>query len=251
MRLHKALLKEDPRLAFQSLLDSLGDTPRPNIVARDVVPRPRPGCTCWFVKIRPQRDARRIALTTTRASCSRGDEWKRSARCVARLSGAMTSVLRDLHMPGLDGFDVIREIPARERLHGEHLRELSRCRALARSGSRAVPRSWNGRLSNEAHQHCRLWVAIGNLVAGGPPRAPPADMSGPVAGAGPRVSGPFDPREFPLLDRRYFSRRAAPARHSSKESASCYRRHCRWNWLGRRWHSAKARRRASGTSPTS
>ncbi len=61
-------------------------------------------------------------------------------------------LLLDIHMPELDGFQVVRAIRERERTAGGHLPVIALTRALAERGPREMPAGRHGRVPHQAVQ---------------------------------------------------------------------------------------------------
>ena len=91
---------------------------------------------------------------------------------------AFDLLLLDIHMPGLDGFQVIRKIRERERAAGGHLPVIALTASAAEGGSRSIDRGRHGRLPPQAHplRHAELLAAIDRVIAShGTSRAAPPD----------------------------------------------------------------------------
>jgi two-component system sensor histidine kinase/response regulator len=121
VRIQKPLIKEDLCRAFQRFSDSPGRTPRTDIVARNELR----SANALSLRVLVCEDNDLNAMLVEELLRRRGHHAHVVMNGTAVLAGLEAQdydvLLLDLHMPGLDGFDVIREIRARERIRGGHL----------------------------------------------------------------------------------------------------------------------------------
>ena len=89
--------------------------------------------------------------------------------------GAFDLLLLDVHMPELDGFQVVQAVRARERIAGGHLPVIAlTARSRNEDRERCLAAGMDDFLAKPI-QTASLWAAIGRLVAA----RPPADRPGP------------------------------------------------------------------------
>lgn len=98
----------------------------------------------------------------------RGDDALEAAE-----AGTFDLLLLDLHMPGADGFEVIRRIRERERVTGGHLPTIAlTARSRAEDRDRCLAAGMDEFLAKPIHANA-LWVAIEQVTSGPRQRASP------------------------------------------------------------------------------
>ncbi len=150
VRLRKPLIKEDLRLAIQRLLDPPSPQGGTERVAQPEVRSP----SAFALRVLVCEDDQVNAILIEELVRRRGHH----AHVVDNGNDVLSSLdaesydllFLDLHMPGLDGFQVVREIRAREQLRGGHLpvvaltalsrdRDRERCLAAGMDGFLTKP----------------------------------------------------------------------------------------------------------------
>ena len=105
----------------------------------------------------------------------RGDDALEAAE-----AGTFDLMLLDLHMPGADGFEVIRRIRERERMTGGHLPTIAlTARSRAEDRDRCLAAGMDEFLAKPIHANA-LWVAI-ERVTSGPRQRADAEMGSKLA----------------------------------------------------------------------
>ena len=200
VRLQKPLIKEDLCRAFQRFLDSPGPTPRADIVAHGEARSTEAHSLRVLVCEDNDLNAMLVEELLRRQGhyahvVSDGD-----AVLAVLEAPDYDLLLLDLHMPGLDGFDVIREIRARERIRGGHLPVIAlTARSRDSDRERCLAAGMDGFLTKPIN-NADFSAALSHLSPRGVSRRQPVAMAVPPAAAGLRPSGPEHPPEVPLLD---------------------------------------------------
>ena len=176
LRLRKPLIKEDLRLAIQRLLDPPSPESRTELVAQPDVR----SSSAFALRVLVCEDDQVNAILIEELVRRRGHH--------AHVVGNGNDVLRrleaedydlvflDLHMPGLDGFQVIGEVRAREQVRGGHLPVIA-LTALSRDRDRerCLAAGMDGFLTKPIHSG-EFSASIARFFpeAVWPERAPPA-----------------------------------------------------------------------------
>ncbi len=150
VRLRKPLIKEDLRLAIERLLEP----PSPESRAELVAPREVHSSNAFALRVLVCEDDQVNAILIEELVRRRGHHAhvvENGNDVLSRLDAEDYDLLfLDLHMPGLDGFQVIREIRAREQIRSGHLpvialtalsreRDRERCLAAGMDGFLTKP----------------------------------------------------------------------------------------------------------------